>query len=103
MKISTLRRWWRPLTILGVIALLAATLLVTTVAASPGASYSLDWFTVDGGGGTSTGGSYSLSGTIGQPDAGARTGGIYALAGGFWVGVESLIRVYIPLVMRNFH
>ena len=33
-------------------------------------SYSIDWFTIDGGGGTSTGGVYSVSGTIGQPDAG---------------------------------
>jgi hypothetical protein len=28
-------------------------------------SYSIDWFTIDGGGGTSTGGVYSVSGTIG--------------------------------------
>jgi len=34
--------------------------------------YSIDWSTIDGGGGTSTGGDYSLSGTIGQPDAAAR-------------------------------
>ena len=33
-------------------------------------SYQIDWFTIDGGGGTSTGGVYSVSGTIGQPDAG---------------------------------
>ena len=48
-------------------------------------NYSLDWFTIDGGGGTSTGGVYSLSGTIGQPDAGGpMTGGSYSLTGGFW-------------------
>ncbi len=48
-------------------------------------SYSIDWFTMDGGGGSSTGGVYSLSGTIGQPDAGApMTGGQYSLTGGFW-------------------
>jgi hypothetical protein len=47
--------------------------------------YSIDWFTVDGGGGTSTGGVYAVSGTIGQPDAGAvMTGGPYSLSGGFW-------------------
>jgi len=32
-------------------------------------SYSIDWFTIDGGGGMSTGGVFSVSGTIGQPDA----------------------------------
>jgi len=48
-------------------------------------SYSIDWFTVDGGGGTSTGGVYSVSGTIGQPDAGATmSGGNYSVDGGFW-------------------
>src|ERR1700679_1161592 len=48
-------------------------------------NYSIDWYKVAGGGGTSTGGVYSLSGTIGQPDAsGAMTGGGYSLTGGFW-------------------
>jgi hypothetical protein len=47
--------------------------------------YAIDWFTVDGGGGTSTGGVYSVSGTIGQPDAGGpMTNGPYAVTGGFW-------------------
>jgi hypothetical protein len=49
------------------------------------AQYSLDWSTVDGGGGTSTGGVYSVSGTIGQPDAGGpMTNGQYSVTGGFW-------------------
>jgi len=47
-------------------------------------SYSIDWSTIDGGGGTSTGGVYSVTGTIGQPDAGAMSGGSYTLEGGFW-------------------
>ena len=49
-------------------------------------SYSIDWFTIDGGGGTSTGGVYSVSGTIGQPDANATamTGGSFSVVGGFW-------------------
>src|ERR1022692_1468674 len=52
-------------------------------------SYSIDWYKIAGGGGTSTGtngGSiYSVSGTIGQQDAsGAMTGGNYSLTGGFW-------------------
>ena len=52
---------------------------------SPAQSYSIDWFTIDGGGGTSAGGVYSISGTIGQPDAGpTMTGGNFTLTGGFW-------------------
>lgn len=48
-------------------------------------SYSINWYKIAGGGGTSTNGQYSLSGTIGQPDASAAmTGGNYSLTGGFW-------------------
>jgi len=48
-------------------------------------TYSINWHTIDGGGGTSTGGVYSVSGTIGQPDAGGpMTNGPYSLTGGFW-------------------
>jgi hypothetical protein len=47
--------------------------------------YSIDWYKIAGGGGTSTGATYQVSGTIGQPDAGgAMTGGNYSLTGGFW-------------------
>jgi hypothetical protein len=52
-------------------------------------TYSINWYKVSGGGGTSAGtnGSavYSVSGTIGQHDAStAMTGGNYSLTGGFW-------------------
>jgi hypothetical protein len=48
-------------------------------------TYSVDWDTIDGGGGTSDGGPYSVTGTIGQPDAGGpMSGGNYSLTGGFW-------------------
>ncbi len=50
------------------------------------ADYSIDWYTIDGGGGQSSGGSYVVTGTIGQPDAGYHNSGQYELLGGFWVG-----------------
>ncbi len=47
--------------------------------------FAIDWYTIDGGGGTVSGGGFTLSGTIGQPDAGAPlTGGNFTLQGGFW-------------------
>ena len=65
--------------ILNILALLSLTLPVHAQ------SYSIDWSTIDGGGGTSTGGVYSVSGTIGQPDAGGPlTNGQYSVTGGFW-------------------
>ena len=48
-------------------------------------TYSIDWYKIAGGGGTSTGGVYAVSGTIGQHDAGGpMTGANYSLTGGFW-------------------
>ena len=70
----------------GSLLLFAAVMLALSWAATPAhAQYSIDWYTVDGGGGGSTGGVYSVTGTIGQPDAGGpMTGGNYSLTGGFW-------------------
>ncbi len=56
-------------------------------------SYSIDWYKIAGGGGTSTNGQYSLSGTIGQHDAGGpMTGSNFSLTGGFW----ALFAVHTP-------
>jgi hypothetical protein len=68
----------------GTLKIAAACLILAAMVASAQAQYSIDWYTIDGGGGTSTGGVYSVSGTIGQPDAGAMSGGPYTLQGGFW-------------------
>jgi len=66
-------------------ATLCLCLLLPGVFAARAQSYSINWYTVDGGGGTSTGGVYSVSGTIGQPDAsGPMSGGNYSVTGGFW-------------------
>jgi hypothetical protein len=59
--------------------------LTALVARAQAQSYSIDWYKIAGGGGTSTGGAYAVSGTIGQHDAGGpMTGGNYSLTGGFW-------------------
>jgi hypothetical protein len=63
-------------------------------------SFAIPWWTVDGGGGTSTGGGYTLSGTIGQPDAGMMTGGGYSLIGGFW-SFEAQHYLFLPLILKN--
>lgn len=55
------------------------------------ARYSIGWYTMDGGGGTSTGSVRSVSGTIGQPDAGwPMTNGRYAVTGGFWAFAQAI-------------
>jgi hypothetical protein len=64
-------------------------------------TYKIDWYTVDGGGGTSSGGAYTLSGTIGQPDAGTLAGGNYLLEGGFWGGAFAVQQVGSPTLFIN--
>jgi len=60
-------------------------LVLLLPALCPAQNYSIDWYKIAGGGGTSAGGNYSVSGTIGQPDASSTmTGGNYSLTGGFW-------------------
>src|ERR1700690_4471061 len=54
------------------------------------AQYSIDWFTVDGGGGTSGAGVYEISGTIGQPAAGSLIAGNYVIEGGLWSDLETV-------------
>jgi len=53
-------------------------------------NYSIDWFTIDGGGGTSTGGVFTVTGTIGQADAGHMSGGNFTLDGGFWAIIAAV-------------
>ena len=75
-------------------------------AQAPQQSYSLSWWTVDGGGARSTAtNSYTLDGTAGQADAGPRlAGGNYLLNGGFWpggAGLQVWHDIYLPIVMKN--
>jgi hypothetical protein len=63
----------------------AAVVLLLTAVCAHSQPYSINWYKIAGGGGTSAGGVYSVSGTIGQHDAGGpMTGGSYSLTGGFW-------------------
>jgi hypothetical protein len=64
---------------------LAVLFLMLLAASVRAQSYSIDWYKVAGGGGSSSNGQYSVSGTISQPDAGgAMAGGNYVVTGGFW-------------------
>lgn len=67
---------------------------------STGAGYSLDWYTLDGGGGQSAGGSYQMTATIGQPDAVNSAGGGFTLQGGFLPGTLQPWRHYLPLLRK---
>ena len=72
--------------------------LLLALCSSAQAQYTIDWHTIDGGGGTSTGGVYSVSGTIGQPDAGKMSGGNYTIDGGFWGIIAAVQTPGAPLL-----
>ena len=85
------------------IMLIAVLATVSLAAAQSQNGYSIDWWTVDGGGGTSAGAGYSLSGTIGQPDAGAmsRRGSHPHLVAIGALPVALRFNVYLPLAVRG--
>ena len=84
--------------------LIAALVLLVTVslASAQTGDWDLGWYTVDGGGATSTGGDrFALSGTTGQPDAGHMSGGVYSLHGGFWQPADhGAFEIYLPLIRK---
>src|SRR5579862_3946446 len=75
--------------------LLASAFLLPAAAHSQ--TYSIDWYKISGGGGTSTNGQYTVSGTSGQHDAGGpMTGGTYSLTGGFWAFLQVIQTPGVP-------
>ncbi|MDX1416767.1 MAG: hypothetical protein R3293_21375 [Candidatus Promineifilaceae bacterium] len=90
-------------TLLLLVLLLLLAALATSLALAQGNTFSLDWWTVDGGGdissGSSSNGRFTLQATIGQPDAGQTGSGRYTLTSGFW---DSIGRydIHLPLLIR---
>jgi hypothetical protein len=81
--------------------------LVVILVASPAAraavdAISLNWWTVDSGGGQSAGGIYRLQGIAGQPDAGFLEGGGFGLEGGFLgrVTTPPIYNLLLPMVIK---
>src|SRR5258706_4232523 len=91
----------KPKILLSLLLLVIAGVLVGVTSALALAGYNLDWWSVDGGGVTSSvGGVYGVGGNIGQPDAGTSSGGIYSLARGFSGGATAA-DVLPPTVVSN--
>lgn len=78
-------------------ALLAGLLLPVIVQAQP---FSIGWYKIAGGGGTSGSGEYSISGTIGQSEAGgAMSGGNFSVTGGFWSMISVVATAGAPTLV----
>jgi hypothetical protein len=84
--------------------LLFCLLISTFCLPTMGQLYSINWFKVSDGGGTSTGSVYQVTGTIGQPDAGGpMTNGQYSLIGGFWSVITVVQMPGAPLLAITFN
>lgn len=70
--------------------------------AKAGGEYSISWWTVDGGGGSSSNSTYSISGTVGQPDAGQAASASYTVYSGFWHPANGATTfsgaIYLPVI-----
>jgi hypothetical protein len=64
--------------------------------------YSINWYVMGGGGGTSSGtsgtNSFSVTGTIGQPATATMSGGAYSITGGFWSMIAAVQTAGAPLL-----
>jgi hypothetical protein len=78
-------------------------LLLLAAGSAQAQNYSIGWYKIAGGGGTSTNSQYSVSGTIGQPDAGsAMAGGNYSVTGGFWSLISVVQSAGAPTLTIQF-
>lgn len=64
--------------------------------------YRLDWFTLmTGTGGTAGSANYTVSFTTGQSVTGNASSPGHEACLGYWCGVATEYRIYLPLVLRN--
>ena len=80
-------------------------LLSYSVSAMSSTHYKLDWFTplTTNGGGVSTSTHYSANITIGQVATGSAVSSHYQTGIGFWYGFINQLRLFLPVLVRNFH
>jgi hypothetical protein len=75
----------------------------SSVLAMSSTNYRLDWFTpLTGGGGAMASASYAAGVTVGQTAVGEGASTNYGTGLGFWYGMLDWLRIYLPLVLRNF-
>ncbi len=68
------------------IRLLGLSLALAALASSAGLAYSIDWYSINSGGGAASSASYSINATVGQPVAGFVSSTSHLHWIGFWAG-----------------
>ena len=82
------------------VCLLIGGLVISAASANGGSSYSVSWYTFDGGGGVSSSPAYTVMGSIGQPDARPQNNSTgYNLTGGFWAWLAQYLN-FAPQIRK---
>ncbi|HEY5269921.1 MAG TPA: hypothetical protein VII97_06260 [Anaerolineales bacterium] len=93
----------RKIIILMAITLLCALLLAGNALAMSSANFRLGWFTplTGGGGGHAGSANYAVNFTVGQTAIGKSASANYGVGLGYWYGIGALLKIYLPLILRN--
>jgi len=85
--------------LVGALVLIASSLVL----AMSSTSYRLDWYVpaIGGGGGPSESGSYAANLTVGQTARGSSANGSYGVGLGYWYGIDTTRRIYLPLILAG--
>ncbi len=91
------------ITKIALLTVVVCLLVAGSVLAMSSTNYSLDWFTpgTSGGGGTSTSTNYAADFTVGQSAIGSGSSTNYTATLGYWAGLPSYFRVFLPLTIKN--
>ncbi len=82
------------------LVVLALLLASTSAALAGGGGPYVPWSVIGGGGGTVHNGIYEIQGNIGQASTGPAANRPYVLCAGFWCGMESVYKSFLPVINR---
>jgi hypothetical protein len=85
-----------------VIVSLGGLLLAQIALAMSSTNYKLEWFTplTGNGGGAMSSANYAINFTVGQTAPGPSSSTHYSAGLGYWYGIGSSYRVFLPLIMK---
>ena len=86
------------------IVIILCLLAAGTALAASSDNYRVDWFTplTSNGGGTASSANYTVSFTVGQSAIGSSSSGDHEVCTGFWCEVASALKIYLPLILKNW-
>ncbi len=86
------------------LVLLICLLVVGSALAGSSENYRIDWFTpmTSSGGGMASSDNYTVSFTVGQSVIGTSSSSDHEVCTGFWCEVASALKIFLPLILKNW-